>query len=195
MAAQSASLRSYTARVKFDVQIHSFIDLRPTLHATYYFKKPDKAKLVFDSLPFGAEQFKNLNASLATPATWAAEYDVAFATQPASDGPWVLALVPKKEGNLERVLVTVDRSSYGVIKTEWKYRNGGTIRVAQRNERIGGYLLPRSQVADFALPSYSAHAVSSYDEYKINVDIPDSVFAGARLLPHAVGVAEPRNRS
>jgi hypothetical protein len=38
-------------------------------------------------------------------------------------------------------------------------------------------LLPRRQIGDFNLTQYKAHVVTDYGAYKLNIAIPDSVFA------------------
>jgi len=107
---------------------------------------------------------------LGTPATWEQNYDVTL----ASDDE--LSLIPKKPGNVSRVLVDVDPATYGIVRERFTYTNGGSIDMHQSNAMFGGFLLPKSQTADFNLPNYKAHVVSSYGAYKLNVDIPDSVF-------------------
>ncbi|HLW36804.1 MAG TPA: hypothetical protein VKR99_00110 [Candidatus Eremiobacteraceae bacterium] len=176
VAAQNAGLQSYTARATFDVDLHAFVSIHPTLHATYYYKRPDRAEVVFDTMPVLAEQFEHLYAALATADKWPATYNIHFTAAPAPGKPYELTMTPKKEGNVDRVLVTVDPQSFAINRMEWRYKNGSWIIMQQTNAKVGNYLLPVGQVGDFNLPSYKAHAVSSYSDYQINVPIPDSVF-------------------
>lgn len=176
LAQQNPGLRSYTARVLFDVDLRAFLTIHPTLNATYYFKRPDKAELDFDTIPVFAEQFEHLYAALASPDRWPAIYDIRFTRRPVANGPYELTLTPKKMGNVDRVLVTVDSASFGVTRMEWRYKNGSWIVMQQTNAKVGDYLLPQGQVGDFNLPSYKAHVVATYSTYRLNVPIPDSVF-------------------
>jgi len=88
----------------------------------------------------------------------------------------MLSLVPKKGGNVDRVLVSIDSVSFVVTRMEWRYKNGSWIIMQQNNARVGSYLLPQGQVGDFNLPSYKAHVVATYSDYRLNVPIADSVF-------------------
>ncbi len=176
MAQRTHGLNSYTARVHFDTDVHAFVDLHPALDASYYFKRPDKVELVFDSLPALGRQFQHLYASQGTPETWPQTYDIAYAT-PAEDGKsFFLQLVPKKQGNVDRIAVTVDRQTLTVVATQWRYRSGGVITMSQQSRRVGDFVLPQTQTADFSLPSYKAHVVSTYSDYRLNAVIPDSIF-------------------
>ena len=178
MAAANGSLQSYKVRVHFDVDLHSFITMHPGLDATYYFKKPDKAELDFDTVPILAQEFQHFYASLPAPSTWQRLYDVSVVSKTQSGGHWrdTLKLVPKHGGNVDRMLVAVDEDGYAIVRQEWYYRNGGTIVMDQQNQRLGAYILPKRQSADFKLPSYQAHVISAFGRYELNVPIADSVF-------------------
>lgn len=181
MAAARVSLNSYSVRVGFDFDIHAFLRLRFSPQATYYFKRPDKNELVFDSLPPGAQQFQRFFGSIGTPETWPKTYDISLTgTSGAGAGArYLLRMVPKdRSSNVDHVDVIVDSENLGVVKEQWFYRDGAGITMDQVNERVGGYVLPKEQIADFNFPSYKAHAVSTFDGYHLNVSIPDSVFAG-----------------
>jgi hypothetical protein len=176
MSQRMNGLNSYTARVHFDTDVHAFVDLHPALDASYYFKRPDKVELVFDSLPALGRQFQHLYASQGTPETWPQSYDISYATPAENDTSFFLTLVPKKQGNVDRIIVTVDRQTLSAVATQWRYRNGGLIMMSQQSRRVGGFVLPQTQTADFSLPSYKAHVVSTYSDYRINAAVPDSVF-------------------
>ena len=181
MSAARASLNSYSVRVGFQFNVHAFFTVHFSPQATYYFKRPDKNELVFDSLPPGAQQFQRFFGSIGTPETWPKTYDITLAGS-SGTGPgerYDLRMVPKDQtSSVAHVDVLVDAQSLGVVKEQWYYRDGATISMDQVNERVGGYLLPKEQIADFNFPSYKAHAVSNFDGYHLNADIPDSVFAG-----------------
>jgi len=176
VAAQNTSLQSYSARIAFDINLHAFVAIHPTLHATYYFKRPDKAELDFDTVPALAQQFEHLYASLASPDTWPAIYNIRFSHPPLAGKPYELTMVPKKTGNVDRVLVSIDPRNAAIVRMEWRYKNGSWIVLQQTNGKIGNYVLPQGQIGDFNLPAYKAHIVATYSDYRINIPIPDSVF-------------------
>lgn len=178
MAAQNASLRSYKVGVDFAIGLRKPLPWSFGLHGTYYSKKPDKAEMVFDSVPALAQNFQRFYASIGSAQTWPVTYDITLerATHSAAGDRYVLKLVPKKEGNIDHVLLSVDGADYSLVRGEWYYRNGGTIVMDQQNQRVESYYLPKRQVAEFKLPSYEAHVQSEFGTYDLNANIPDSVF-------------------
>jgi hypothetical protein len=175
MTALNASLHSYTARVHFYIKLHSFITLPIRLSATYYFKRPDKALIVFDSVPKSAQTFKHFYATRGTSESWPKLYGVAVLGG-APAGTYLLGLTPKTESSLGHAVIAVDRHTYAEVHEDWFYRDGSTIKVDTQNGKVGGYLLPVRQEGDFDFPSYKAHVVADFESYTPNVDIPDSVF-------------------
>jgi hypothetical protein len=171
MAAPDAGLTSYEVPVHFDVDLHSFLSLHTGLDGKAYFKRPDKSAVNFDTVPMLADAFKHLAGSLGTPETWPQTYDITL------NSDTELKLVPKKAGNVSAVVVDVDSSDYGIVRERWRYKDGGSIDVRQTNALVGGFLLPRKATGDFNLTQYQAHVVTDYGAYKLNIAIPDSVFA------------------
>ncbi|MBC5823984.1 MAG: hypothetical protein GIW99_08145 [Candidatus Eremiobacteraeota bacterium] len=178
MAATNESLQSYKVRIHFDVDLHSFITMHPTLDGTYYYKKPDKAELDFDTVPVVAQEFKHFYASMGSPSTWGQAYDISLASVTSDGGRerYTLKLVPKHDGNVDHMLVATDSSDYAIVREQWFYRNGGVISMDEHNQRLGEWVLPKTQTADFKLPSYQAHVVSAFGKFELNAKIADSVF-------------------
>jgi hypothetical protein len=171
MAAPNAGLNSYEVPVHFDVDLHSMLSLHTGLDGTAYFKRPDKSAVNFDTVPILADAFKHLAGTLGTPETWPQTYDLTV------NSDTELKLVPKKSGNVSAVIVDVDPSDFGIVRERWLYKDGGSIDVRETNATVGGFLLPRRQIGDFNLTQYKAHVVTDYGAYKLNIAIPDSVFA------------------
>lgn len=171
MAAPNAGLTSYEVPVHFDVDLHSFLTMHTGLDGKAYFKRPDKSAVDFDTVPMLADAFKHLAGTLGTPETWPQTYDITL------NSDTELKLVPKKSGNVSAVIVDVDPADYGIVRERWRYKDGGSIDVHQTNAVVGGFLLPRKATGDFDLTQYKAHVVSDYGTYKLNIAIPDSVFA------------------
>ena len=171
MAAPDAGLTSYEVPVHFDVDLHSFLSLHTGLNGKAYFKRPDKSAVDFDTVPILADAFNHLAGTLGTPETWPQTYDITL------NSDTELKLVPKKAGNISAVIVDVDSSDYGIVRERWRYKDGGTIDVRQTDAVVGGFLLPHKQTGDFNLTQYQAHVVTDYGAYKLNIAIPDSVFA------------------
>ncbi|MBV8170644.1 MAG: hypothetical protein JO219_01800, partial [Candidatus Eremiobacteraeota bacterium] len=177
MAAANSWVKTYKVRIHFDAKVHSFVSLPLQLNATLYYKQPDKMQIVFDSVPSLAKQFQNFYASTGTPQTWPKTYVVTLEPSDSPDTNTVtLRLRPRSDSNLDYALMTVDTTSYGVITQQWMYKDGSNINVSQSNESGPKYVLPDRQEGDFHFPRYRAHVIADYDEYDINVPIPDSVF-------------------
>ncbi|HZV80051.1 MAG TPA: hypothetical protein VFF60_10630 [Candidatus Binatus sp.] len=177
MTAANAWVKSYKVRIHFDANVHSFVSLPLSLDATLYYKQPDKMQIVFDSVPTLAKQFQNFYASSGTPQTWPKTYIVTLEPpDPAVTSTLTLRLTPRSSSNLDHALMTIDTSSYGVISQQWVYKDGSNINVTQSNESGQKFVLPDRQEGDFQFPRYKAHVIADYDEYDINVPIPDSVF-------------------
>ncbi len=178
MAAVNASVKSYEVRCHFDASVRTFITLPLALDATYYFKQPDHAQLVFDTVPTYAKRFQDFYASSGTPATWPKSYRVSLQLPAASNpaGMLVLRLDPKKQSNLDYVLMTVDPANYGIVAQQWMYKDGSSINVTQSNEIGASYVLPKQETADFNFPRYKAHVVAAFGDYQINAPVDDSIF-------------------
>jgi hypothetical protein len=177
MAAANEWVKSYKVRIHFDANVHSFVTLPLSLDATLYYKQPDKMQIVFDSVPTLAKQFQNFYASSGTPQTWPKTYIVTLEPpDPENMSTVTLRLTPRSPSNLDHALIAVDTASYGVITQQWVYKDGSNINVTQSNENGQKYVLPDRQEGDFRFPRYKAHVIADYDEYDINVPIPDSVF-------------------
>lgn len=177
MAAVNAGLRSFTATMHADVSLRTFPFLGAQLVGTYYFKEPDKTKIVFTSgLPAIAQQFDKLYAHIESPARWSAVYAI---TTLSDDGATTtFKLVPRKDGNVDRIDARVDDKSATVTSMRWSYKNGGFAEMTNRYREIGGNLLVSSQTGHVEEPGYVADITSTIDGYHVNVPIADSTFDG-----------------
>ncbi|GAC1542781.1 MAG: hypothetical protein NVS2B17_21750 [Candidatus Velthaea sp.] len=172
----NANLKSYTAALHVDVQTHSFPFLSPQLDGTAYFKRPDKNAVVFDTVPALASQFKKVYPQIEPPAEWPSIYDVT----PVSDDGTTSAfrLVRKKPGRIDHVDVKVDDKTATVSAMTYVYKeNGGSVSLTQTYDVIEGNYVVKSQAGKVDIPHYNADVSSSFSNYKLNVSVPDKVFA------------------
>jgi dipeptidyl aminopeptidase/acylaminoacyl peptidase len=177
MAAVNAGLRSFTATMHADVSLRTFPFLGARLVGTYYFKQPDKTKIVFtEGLPAIAQQFDKLYAHIETPAHWSAVYAIATLSD---DGTTTrFKLVPRTNGNVDRIEARVDDKSATVTSMRWNYKNGGFAEMTNRYREIDGNMLVSSQTGHVEEPGYVADITSTIDGYHLNVPIADSTFDG-----------------
>jgi hypothetical protein len=176
MAGLNPNLHAFTATMHANVTLKTFPFLSAQLVGTYYHKEPGKDKVAFTSgVPAMASQFDKLYAHIAGPAQWQELYVV---TKVSDDGTvTTYRLVPRKRGNVDRIDATADDKTATVRSMRWNYANGGYAELDERYGQIEGNTLVTSQTGHVSEPGYTADISSTIDNYKINPDIPDSVFA------------------
>jgi hypothetical protein len=175
MASLNPHLTAFTATLHAHVAMKSFPFLSANLVGTYYYKRPDKYKVVFTSgVPVIAQQFDNLYAHIEPPSRWRDLYAV---TVVSDDGATTtFALVPRKHGNVDRIDATADDRTATVTTMRWEYNNGGYAELRNRYGPQNGNLVVQSQTGHVAEPGYVADISSTIDGYKLNPSLPDDIF-------------------
>lgn len=175
MTAVNPSLKTYTATVHADVAMKSFPFLSASLVGTLYRKEPDREKVVFTGgVPMIAQQFDKLYAHIESPSNWQAVYVVEIA---GDDGKSTkFRLTPRKKGNVEHIDAEVSDANATVTSMRWNYNNGGFASMENRYGKVGDATLVTSQTGHVEEPGYTADISTSIDNYKLNPDLPDSVF-------------------
>jgi hypothetical protein len=177
MSAARKGLNTFSVPVHFDVKIKRPLGVSLPLDGVRYFERPDKGALEMKSVPAVAKAFQQTYAGLGTPETWPGQYDLSLVDQPASATNYELKGVPKNGGNVDHILLDIDRDTSTPIRARWFYRNGATIDMAIENAQVNGmFLLPKTETLEVAFPSYAGHAVVNYGDYTINQPIPASVW-------------------
>ncbi len=168
-------VRSYTATVHADVALHTFPYLSPSLDGTYYHKVPNKNKVVFTSgLPFIAKQFSKVYPEVPSPSQWR---DLYVITIEGDDGTaTTFSLVPKKQGRIDHIDAKVDDKTAEVLSMRWNYNDGGYALLNQQYGDVQGHRLVTGRSGHFDTPHYNADMKSTFSGFKVNVNIPDSVF-------------------
>jgi hypothetical protein len=176
MVAAEGGVRSYTASVHADIAMHSFPFLSPSLDGTYYHKEPSKNKIVFTSgLPFIAKQFSKVYPEVASPAQW---FDKYYVSLEGTDGNFAtLKLVPRKHGRIDHIDAKIDAQTADLVELRWVYNDGGYATLNQTYGVVDGHRLVTQQTGHFEVPHYNADLKSTFTAFKINANIPDSVFA------------------
>lgn len=176
MAAASGTVKSYTASVHAHVAMHTFPYLSPSLDGTYYHKEPSKNKIIFTSgLPFIAKQFSKVYPEVESPSRWTQIYDV---SSEGDDGGYTtLKLVPRKHGRIDHIDAKVDDKTAQVASLRWVYNDGGYATLDQTYGEVNGHLLVTQQTGHFEAPHYNADLTSTFDNFKLDAQIPDSVFS------------------
>jgi len=176
MAHINPHLKSYTAAVHADIAMRTFPYLSPSLDGTYYHKEPNKDKLVFTSgLPVIAKQFSKIYPHLESPARWNAVYVVSVESD--RGGFTTLRLVPRKQGRIDHIDAKVDDRHATVVQMRWNYVDGGYASLDQQYASYRGNYLVSRQSGHVEIPNYTADVTSTFDNFKLNAVIPDSVFS------------------
>lgn len=176
MVTAEDDVRSYTASVHADIAMHTFPFLSPSLEGTYYHKEPSKNKIVFTSgLPFIAKQFSKVYPEVASPAQWFQMYSVSLEK---TDGTYaMLKLVPRKHGRIDHIDAKVDERTADLVQLRWNYNDGGYATLDQTYGVVDGHRLVTQQSGHFEVPHYNADLKSTFTAFKLNAEIPDSIFA------------------
>lgn len=170
------SVKSYTADVHADVAMHTFPYLSPSLDGTYYHKEPSKNKIIFTSgLPFIAKQFSKVYPEVPSPSEWNNVYVISTENTGANDT--TLKLVPRKHGRIDHIDAKIDNKTAEVISLRWNYNDGGYATLDQSYSDVSGHLLVTQQSGHFEVPHWNADLKSTFSNFKIDAQIPDSVFS------------------
>jgi hypothetical protein len=170
------TLHSYTANVHADIAMHSFPFLSPSLDGTYYHKEPSKNKIVFTSgLPFIAKQFSKVYPEVESPSNWLQKYYVSIEGQ---DGAYTtLKLIPRKHGRIDHIDAKIEDKTADLVELRWNYNDGGYATLDQTYSVIDGHRLVTQQTGHFEVPHYNADLKSTFTAFKLNAEIPDTVFS------------------
>ena len=175
LIAASTAVKSYTASVHADVAMHTFPYLSPSLEGTYYHKEPSRNKIIFTSgLPFMAEQFSKVYPQVESPSRWAQVYDIASEGDTA--GFTTLKLVPKKHGRVDHIDAKIDDKTAELVSLRWNYNDGGYATLDQTYGPVQGYTLVTQQTGHLEVPHWTADLKSTFSDFKLNANIPDSIF-------------------
>jgi outer membrane lipoprotein-sorting protein len=175
MEAVNADVHSLSAQLHAHVAMRSFPYLSADLTGTYYYKEPDKTKVVFTGgVPLIAQQFDRLYAHIESPSQW---QQLNTVTLISDDGKTArFKLVPKKHGNIDSMEAAVDDKSATVSSMRWNYGNGGYAEMTNQYATIDGRQLVVSQTGHVQEPGYTGDITSTLDRYKVNPTLSDSLF-------------------
>ena len=176
MSLVNKGLRTYRARVHLDAAMSSFPFLHPTLDGSAYFKQPDKNAIIFDSVPAMASLFKSVFPRLAAPAEWPVFYHLSLLGD--TNGVSTVRLIPRKEGRIQTLDVTIDDTSAVPTGYTFSYRDGGSIHFNQHVVQKDGFALVDSLDGLINLPSVKADAKASFTDYHVNVPVTDAEVNG-----------------
>jgi outer membrane lipoprotein-sorting protein len=176
MSELNPNLHTFTATLHAHVVLKSFPFLSADLSGTYYYKEPDKTKVVLSSgVPMVARQFDKLYAHIESPSMWREVYAVSAISDDGSTTTF--RLTPRKRGNVDHIDAVVDDNKATLTSMRWNYDNGGYAQMTNHYGRVQSNVVVESQVGHVEEPGYTADLSSTIDNYTINPKLPDSVFS------------------
>jgi len=171
-------LKDYSSDVKVTgMGRYSILDIPLYVEGVYYYKEPDKHRLKVNRGPHYLSQYPQaFGWSLPNPQDWTCKVKEA-----SENGKTylILKLVPVMGmGDLLKVEMWVDKSSYLFGKQVYFYRDGGKMSLDSSYRTVNGYSLFNKLVGHIEFPkkNIKADAEVEYGDYRINQGIDDSVF-------------------
>jgi outer membrane lipoprotein-sorting protein len=175
MAAVNAGLHTYTATMKAHVALTTFPFITADIGATMYHKDPDLNKLeVTSGLPAMASQFSKLYPRIEPPSRWP---DMFAIKTLSDDGKMTtLQLTPKVQGNVDKMIATVDDADALLRSMKWNYAGGASAEMNNTYSQEHGFWLITSQTGSVDEPSYKGTISSTITDYKLNPALDDALF-------------------
>ncbi|MFN3994906.1 MAG: hypothetical protein ACK4GR_00010 [bacterium] len=177
-------LESYSCNVKININIVDY-GLNFNFKGSVYFKEPNKLALKLDDLPKDIQdKYKLSFTQTAVPGMASKTYKEKYKAKLVglrkfsnNRNVYVLYMEPYKQGSVKNVIMFVDSEYYTIPKSIIFYRDGGKIIIDQVYTKVGNYYLPAKQDVLFDFPKIRSNVTSEFYEYKLNIDIDDSVFS------------------
>jgi hypothetical protein len=176
MEALNPNLHSFQATMNAHIALTTFPFLAANIVATYYHKNPDMDRLVVHSgVPAMAQNFTNLIGHIEPPSQWERLYVI---TPGRDDGKnATFTLVPRAQGNISRIVASVDDATATVSSMRWEYVNGGSATMNLGYSRINGNTVVTSQNGAVQEPQYAGSVTATLSNYVMNPELPDSMFS------------------
>lgn len=179
MSKTTAGIKDYISNLK--IVIHA-ANLSIPLEAELYFKEPKKTKLILKGIPTFLSQHQNIFLTSTTPGSAQKNYPQSFDIKIIGirtirgQSTYLLDMKPKKESNVEKLVMWVNQKNYTVPHLTIKYKNGAFIDINQYYNLFQGYLLISRQIAYFDFPQIKARVEAEYINYKLNQGLSDELF-------------------
>jgi hypothetical protein len=171
-------LRDYSSTVRITgMARYSLLDIPLFAEGIYYFKEPDKNKLKLSRGPHYLAQYPQaLGWNLPSPDEWTGKVRE---SQENGKDYIILKLIPINGiGDLLKIEMWVDRSTYLFSKQIYYYRNNGKLILDSSYRVVDGFSLFNKLTGHIEFPgkNIKGDAEAEYGDYRINQGIDDSLF-------------------
>ncbi|MBQ7529660.1 outer membrane lipoprotein-sorting protein [bacterium] len=172
-------LVDYQANIDIQLQARlAFIPYNPAMSGSYYYKAPEKHKLVLEKAPSYLKKYPNI-FGWHLPKIEKFNSRVTETIELEGQKVWHILMLPKQGmGDIISVEMWVNCKDYTVPRQVTNYKNDGRLSVNVQYTTIEGYKVFDKMSAQFVFPkvAVNANATAKYSNYKFNNNLPDSFF-------------------
>ena len=166
----NAGLDSYQAHASLDIRQLNFPWLHPVLDGTEYYGKPGFTIVDFPHTPSYLKGITKVEGTVLSAPKWEHCYDITMTTLPEA---YVLHMVPKINGEVSSVDVTVGRADGQLQRFDWYYHGSDDhISLVQYYGTVYGYSVVQSQSSQITRHHIRAVGQATFSEFQFNVPVP-----------------------
>ena len=163
-------LKSYQASASLDIRQTNFPWLHPVLSGTEYYGQPGFTVLDFPHTPSYLKGITKVEGTVLSAPKWEHCYDITTTTLPEA---YVLHMVPKINGEVSAVDVTVGRNDGQLQRFDWYYHDSDDhISLVQYYGTVYGYSVVESQTSQITRHHIHAVGQATFSNFQFNVPVP-----------------------
>jgi len=167
---KNAGLNSYQAHAVLDVRQLNFPWLHPVLEGTESYGQPGFTVLDFPHTPSYLRGITKVEGTVLSAPRWQHCYNITVSTLPEA---FVLHMVPKINGEVSNVDVTVGRSDGQLQRFDWYYHDSDDhISLVQYYGTVYGYSVVQSQSSQITRHHIRAAGQATFSDFQFNVPVP-----------------------
>jgi hypothetical protein len=168
---KNSGLNSYQAHAVLDLRQVNFPWLHPVLEGTEYYGQPGFTELDFPHTPSYLKGITKVEGTVLSAPRWEHCYNITISTLPEA---YVLHMVPKINGEVSTVDVTVGRSDGQLQRFDWYYHDSSDdhISLVQYYGTVYGYSVVQSQTSQISRHHIRAVGQATFSDFQFNVPVP-----------------------
>ncbi len=165
------TLRSYEAHVVLDIRQLDFPYLHPVLNGRVYYTAPGYTVYDFSRVPSYLRGITRVEGAMGMASRWRECYAITAEQEPDA---YVLHMVPKIPGEIQRLDVVVNRRTGALQHFSWTYVDSpiDNISLTQYYSIVNGYDVVTLQQSDITRHHIRAKATGTFDSFVYNVPVP-----------------------